>query len=154
MTSRAPSTSTRRSPPSVRLSEIRLGVRARIAIPTGTFTKKIHSQPRYSTSTPPRSTPAAAPLPATAPQIPNALFRSAVSCWKAALMIESVAGETIAPPSPCIARKMISAVPLPESPQASEPPMKSTIPTMKTRRRPSRSAARPPSSRKPPNASE
>jgi hypothetical protein len=69
-------------------------------------------------------------------------------------MIASVAGETIAPPKPCSARKTISASPLDESAQASEPPVKSTIPTMKTRRRPSRSAARPPRSRKPPKASE
>ncbi len=103
---------------------------------------------------PPRRTPAAAPLPATPPQIPNALFRSAPPCLNAALMIASVAGETIAPPKPWIARKMISMVPLVASAQASEPSVKIAIPTMKTRRRPNRSAALPPSSRKPPKASE
>ena len=48
---------------------------------------------------PPSSTPAAAP-PATAPQIPNALLRSAWSWRNESLMIASVAGETIAPPRP------------------------------------------------------
>ncbi len=103
---------------------------------------------------PPRRTPAAAPLPAMAPQIPNALFRSAPPCRKAALMIASVAGETIAAPRPWYARKRIRAVPLFASAQASDPVVKMTMPTMNTRRRPKTSAARPPSSRKPPNASE
>ena len=125
-----------------------------IAIPTGTLTKKIHSQPRYSVSTPPSSTPAAAPLPATAPQIPKALFRSAPPCRKAVLMIASVAGETIAPPSPCSARKAISQAPLSAKPHISDPNVKTAIPIMNTLRRPNTSAARPPRSRKPPNASE
>ena len=125
-----------------------------IVIPTGTLTKKIHCQPKYSVSTPPRSTPTAAPLPATAPQMPNALFRSAPPCRKAALMIESVAGETIAPPSPCSARNAISHAPLCAKPHISEPNVNSAIPAMKTFRRPSTSAARPPRRRKPPNASE
>ena len=77
-----------------------MGARAKMAIPTGTFTKKIASQPMYSTRMPPSRTPAAAPLPATAPQIPNALLRSAWSWRNESLMIASVAGETIAPPRP------------------------------------------------------
>ena len=35
--------------------------------PTGTLMKKIHDQPRYEVSSPPRRTPAAAPLPEAAP---------------------------------------------------------------------------------------
>ena len=67
--------------------------------PTGTFTKKIHSQPAYFVSTPPSSTPTAAPLPPSAPQIPSALLRSAPSV-NVVETIESAAGEMIAPPSP------------------------------------------------------
>jgi hypothetical protein len=69
-------------------------------------------------------------------------------------MIARVAGETIAPPNPWMARKTISARPLLDSAQASDPSVKITMPTMKTRRRPKMSAARPPSSRNPPKASE
>ncbi len=36
-------------------------------MPTGTLTKKIQDQLRYEVSTPPSSTPAAAPLPDAAP---------------------------------------------------------------------------------------
>ena len=60
----------------------------------------------------------------------------------------------IAPPSPCTARDAISIPSDCASPHASEASVKSATPTMNTRRRPSRSAARPPSSRKPPNAIE
>ena len=69
-------------------------------------------------------------------------------------MIASVAGETIAPPKPWSARKAINCPPLDDSAQASEPVAKMTIPIMNTRRRPKMSAARPPSSRNPPKASE
>ena len=99
---------------------------------------------------PPNSTPAAAPLPPIAPQIPSALFRSAPSS-NVVVMIASVAGEMIAAPSPCTARAAISTPIEPESPQASDATENSATPAMNTRRRPSRSAARPPSSRKPPN---
>ena len=69
-------------------------------MPTGTLTKKIHSQPRYLVRTPPASTPTAAPEPPIAPQIPSALFRSAPSS-KVVVMIESAAGVMIAAPRPC-----------------------------------------------------
>ena len=65
-------------------------------------------------------------------------------------MIESAAGEAIAAPRPWTARAMISQVSLAASPPASEATEKSAIPIMKTRRRPKKSASRPPSSRKPP----
>ena len=52
---------------------------------------------------PPKSTPAAAPLPPIAPQMPSALLRSAPSS-NASSMIDSAAGETIAAPTPCTAR--------------------------------------------------
>ena len=57
--------------------------------------------------TPPSSTPAAPPEPATAPQIPSALLRSAPSL-KVVATIESAAGERIAAPRPWTARAAIS----------------------------------------------
>ena len=94
------------------------------SIPTGTFTKKIHSQPRYLTRMPPKRTPAAAPEPPRAPQIPSALFRSAPSV-KDVVTIESAAGEMIAAPRPWTARAVINTAALsaacesPAMPQAS-----------------------------------
>ena len=102
--------------------------------------------------TPPISTPAAAPLPPTAPQAPSALFRSAPSV-KVTEMIESAAGVTIAAPKPCTPRAAISIPDDVESPQTSEAAPKIASPVMKTMRRPIRSAARPPSRRKPPYVS-
>ena len=67
------------------------------------------------------------------------------------MMIESVAGEMIAAPTPCTARAPTSTPIEPASPQTSDAAEKTTIPTMNIRLRPSRSPARPPSSRKPPN---
>jgi len=99
---------------------------------------------------PPKSTPAAAPLPPIAPQMPSALLRSEPSS-NVVVMIASVAGETIAAPTPCTARAAMSTPIEPAMPQTSEASENSAIPTMNIRRRPSRSAARPPSSRSPPN---
>ena len=62
----------------------------------------------YSVSTPPSRTPAAPPEPATAPQTPSALLRSAPS-RKVVVTIESAAGERSAAPRPCTARAAISA---------------------------------------------
>jgi hypothetical protein len=118
----------------------------------GTLTKKIHSQPAYSVRTPPARTPMAAPDPAIAPRIPSALFRSAPS-RKVTETIEKTEGERIAPPRPCSARNAISMPDEVASPHRSENTEKRSRPAMKRRRRPSRSPARPPRSRKPPNVS-
>ena len=133
-----------------RLSRTKRGASTKAITPTGTLMKKIHSQPKYFVSTPPSSTPTAAPAPPSAPQIPSALFRSAPSS-NVVITIESAAGEMIAAPRPCTARAPISIPSDCARPQTSEAAVKTTTPTRKTRRRPSRSAARPPSSRKPPN---
>src|SRR5258708_9092039 len=61
---------------SARLSRTNLGVSKKATTPTGTLTKKIHSQPAYLVRTPPARTPTAAPAPPSAPQIPSALLRS------------------------------------------------------------------------------
>jgi hypothetical protein len=101
---------------------------------------------------PPSRTPAAPPAPATAPQTPSALLRSAPSL-KIVVTIESAAGEMIAAPSPCAALAAISWPSVAAKPAAREATATSISPAMKTRRRPSRSAVRPPSRRKPPKVS-
>ena len=121
-------------------------------MPTGMLTKKIHSHERASVSTPPSSTPAAAPKPPTAPQTPSAMFRSRPSA-KVVIRIASAAGEIVAAPRPWIARAPISDASDQARPQRSDPIVNRTRPTMKMRLRPSRSAVRPPSSRKPPKTS-
>ena len=119
---------------------------------TGTLTQKIHSQPRYFVRMPPIRTPAAAPLPPTAPQAPSALLRSLPSV-NVTEMIDRAAGVTIAAPSPWTPRAAINIPDEVESPQTSEARPKSASPPMKTSRRPSKSAARPPRSRNPPYVS-
>ena len=99
---------------------------------------------------PPKRTPTAAPEPPIAPQIPSALLRSAPPS-NVVVMIESAAGEMIAAPRPCTARDGDQHAVVQASPQKNDASVKTTTPTRKIRRRPSRSAARPPSSRKPPN---
>src|SRR3954468_24445347 len=115
----------------------------------GTLTNRTHCQPRYSVSTPPSSTPTAPPEPATAPQTPSARLRSAPSA-KVVVRMDSAAGERIAAPRPWSARAAISWPSFCDSPPSSEARAKRMRPAVNTRRRPSRSAMRPPSSRKPP----
>src|SRR5262245_982067 len=114
--------------------------------------KKIHAQPSPSTIGPPISQAVVAPMPPSAPQIPSALLRSAPSS-KVVVMIESADGVITAAPTPWKARAPISALSDQASPHKSEANVNNTTPTMNTRRRPSRSAARPPSSNRPANVS-
>ena len=78
-----------------------------VSAPTGTLTMKIHGHETRSVSTPPSSSPAAAPPAAIALHTPSARVRSALSV-KVVVMIDIAAGETSAPPSPCSARPAIS----------------------------------------------
>ena len=114
--------------------------------------KKIHSQPGPSTSGPPISHAAVAPMPPSAPQIPSALFRSAPS-GNVVEMIERAVGVMIAAPMPWTARAASSAAGDQASPQRSDAAVKNGTPVMNRRRRPSRSAARPPSRSRPPKVS-
>jgi hypothetical protein len=66
---------------------------------------------------------------------------------------DRAAGEMSAAPTPCAAREITSMSGLIASAPAIEATTKRPRPAMKTRRRPVRSAIRPPSSRKPPNVS-
>ena len=105
---------------------------------TGTLTKKIHSQPSESTSTPPATTPSVPPMPARAPQTPSAMLRSRPA-GNVTVSSASAAGESSAAPMPWIARTAISVSEEPAKPPASEAAANSPRPTMKSRRRPSRS---------------
>ena len=83
--------------------------------------KKIHCQPKALVSTPPSSVPAAAPLPAMPPQMPRARLRSRPSA-KVVTRIDRAAGDSSAPPSPWMQRKVISEASDQARPQASEAP--------------------------------
>ena len=70
------------------------------------------------------------------------------------VMIESAAGERIAAPSPWPAREAKSIAALPAIAEANEEAVKTPRPVRNMRRRPRRSAARPPKSRRLPKISE
>jgi hypothetical protein len=114
--------------------------------------KKIHSQPRPSVIGPPTSHAAVPPMAPVEPQIPRALLRSAPS-GKVVIRIDSAVGVMVAAATPCRARAVSSASVEPASPAPSEASANRPVPTMNTRRRPKRSAARPPSSSRPPKVS-
>ena len=101
---------------------------------------------------PPRSRPNAPPDAAIALHTPSAFVRSSPSA-NVVVMIESAVGATSAPPRPWTPRATTSHVSQVASPQSREAPLKSARPSRNSRRRPNRSPARPPSSRKPPNVS-
>ena len=84
-----------------------IGASAAAATPIGTLTNSTHSQLSASVSTPPSRTPAAPPEPATAPQTPSALLRSAPSA-NVVVTSDSAAGDSSAAPRPCTARAMMS----------------------------------------------
>ncbi len=83
------------------------------------------------------------------PHKPSALLRSAPS-GNMFITIDSAAGKTTAAPSPCSPRIAIRNPLLVASPAATDAAVNTARPSIRMRRRPSRSAARPPSSRKPP----
>jgi hypothetical protein len=65
---------------------------------TGTFRKKIHSQPAFSTSRPPSTGPMPSAMPEMPAQRPSARPRSRP--WKASVRIESEPGMRNAAPAP------------------------------------------------------
>ena len=114
--------------------------------------KKIHGHERSCVSAPPTISPTALPPIAIAAHTPRAFARSAPSA-NVVVTIASAAGEMNAAPSPCSAREPISIPELDESPSRSDAAVNTTSPKRKSRLRPSRSPARPPSRRKPPKTS-
>jgi len=113
----------------------------------GTLIQKTDRQPTPSTRAPPRIGPSPSDRPDTAPNTPMALARSARS-GKVAATIASATGLSIVPPAACSARAAISHPMLGARPHSSEPIPNTARPTWKTRRRPTRSAVDPASSRK------
>ena len=152
MTVTAPGTSIVLICSSARLSASTRGAASALNRPMGTFTNSTQRQLSPLVRIPPSSTPAAPPAPATAPHTPSARLRSSPSA-NVVVMIDSAAGETIAAPMPCTARAAISHASDCASPPSSEASENVTSPIMNIRRRPSRSASLPPSSRKPPKVS-
>jgi hypothetical protein len=92
----------------------------------GTLTKKIHSQPKCWTRTPPSSGPVIVASPAMPPHIPIAGPRLAGG--KRWVMNASVCGVISAAPRPCTARAAISISTVPDSPHHSDAPVKTIKP--------------------------
>ena len=152
MTETAPTRSKWRLPPSTFELGTSRSAASTMPTPIGTLMKKIHSQESVSVRIPPSSRPTALPPDAIAAQIERALVRSAPSA-KLVVMTASAAGDMSAAPRPCAARAPISISSEDAKPLTSEATEKSVAPAMKRLRRPKRSAARPPSRRKPPKSS-
>ena len=112
----------------------------------------MYCHPAYRVRSPPAISPTVAPAAPSPPQIPSALLRSAPSS-NMFITIERAAGSMIAAPTPWTARLPIRNASPVASPHASDAAVNTAKPTIRIRRRPSRSAARPPSSRSPPNVS-
>src|SRR5579859_7183537 len=112
----------------------------------------MYRQPAYRVRSPPAITPTVAPPAPSPPQIPRALLRSAPS-RNMFITIERAAGSMIAAPMPWTARAPIMNPTPVASAAASDATVNSPRPTIRMRRRPSRSAARPPSSKNPPKVS-
>jgi hypothetical protein len=116
-------------------------VKAIAAMPIGTLTKKIHSQPSVSVIAPPISGPTATDAPIVAPQTPKATPRSRP--MKAPASSASEVANIIAPPTPCRPRATFRKVDVVASPHRNDAAVKTARPTMKTSLRPRRSATEP-----------
>lgn len=86
--------------------------------PTGTFTKKIHSQPRPPTRSPPTIGPVRVATPATAPH--RLIARPRWAAGKVRVMTAMVCGVIIAAPRPWAIRATIRAPTVDVSPHHSE----------------------------------
>ncbi|XNL76543.1 hypothetical protein K8Z49_39430 [Actinomadura madurae] len=116
---------------------------------TGAFTSITQRQPGPSVRRPPSSTPAAEAAAPTPPQTPSALLRSPPSL-NMVVRIDRAPGSISAAPAPWASRAPISIPDVVARPPAIEESVTSRVPVTTTRRRPSRSASRPPSSMNPP----
>jgi hypothetical protein len=110
------------------------------ARPTGMFRKKIQRHDAW-VSRPPRTGAHPRPKVMTALQIPRAVpsSRPLNVCASSA----SEVAKTVAPPTPCSARKAMSSRPEPAMPHSSEPTVNAASPAANTRRRPRMSASDP-----------
>ena len=119
--------------------------------PIGTLSQKIQCHETPPTIAPPTSGPIAIARPPIPPQMPSARPRR--SGATAAERIVSVSGAMIAPPTPCTARAMSSALAEVESAANADAPVKSRRPNVNSRRRPNRSPSAAPVSRSTANVS-
>ena len=110
-------------------------------IPTGMLMKKIHSQPRPPTSSPPRIGPTRVATPAVAPH--SAIARPRRSAGKIRVMIAIVCGVIIAAPSPCTTRARISQPIVVVSPHPKDASVNTVSPRRYSRLGPNRSPSRP-----------
>ncbi len=94
--------------------------------PTGTLMKKIHSQPRLSTRSPPRIGPTSVATPAVAPHSAMALPRLAGANVR--VMTDIVCGVMNEAPMPWTTRATISISMLPVSPHQSDARVKMARP--------------------------
>lgn len=117
------------------------------------FTNRHQRQLRYSVRTPPSSRPMAPPAPAIAPKMPKALPRS-LGSMKVVVSTDSADGASNAPNMPCNARAVTRVSKFPAEPPSAETTANPVMPMMNVRLRPTRSARRPPTSRRLPKASE
>jgi len=126
-----------------------LGASSATAAATGTLTKNTHRQDTASTITPPSSRPAPAPSPSMAANTPTARLRAAPAANVETISDRAVACANAAL-APCSTRATISRLGLEDSPASIEAAAREAT---KTRRRPSRSPLRPPSSSSAPKVS-
>jgi len=116
---------------------------------TGRFMKNAHRQPPASISSDPNDGPVATARAAMPPHIATARARAAGAV--AVSSKASDAGMTSAAPTACTTRPAMTVHTDGAMPHSSDPTVKTTRPTWKTRRRPDRSAIRPAPSRSAPN---
>jgi hypothetical protein len=116
------------------------------------LTNSVQRQDRSCVSTPPSNNPTAPPLPAIAPKMPNALFRSAGS-ENVVVNTASTDGASSAPNAPWRARAATSQPKLWARPPTAEIAANPIRPVRNVGLRPNMSPIRPPRGSKLPNAS-
>ena len=116
------------------------------------LTNSVQRHDRSWVSTPPSSSPTAAPAPPIAPRIPNAVPRSRGSV-NAVLTNESAAGAISAANTPCSPRAATSIPKLCAAPPRADAAPNPIVLATNSRLRPNRSPSRPPASSRLPNAS-
>ncbi len=109
--------------------------------PSGMLMPNAHRHEKAVVSHPPSRGPTAAIPPIVEPHTAKAIPRSRPR--KVALMIDSVVGRIIEPPTPWMRRARMSSPPLGASAAAIEASPKMTTPSSMRRRRPKRSARLP-----------
>ena len=124
------------------------GAATSATIAIGAGRRNVQRQP-ISVSSPENTRPSEKPLAPQAVKMPEARLRAGPSA-NVVVMIERPPGAVNAAAAPLTKRVAISRVPSSTSPPSSEATVKTASATRKTRRRPSRSAVRPPSSSRPP----